>query len=189
MIFPMNLSRKLLTLIILVVCSSCGYQFGLGDLSQQYRTITVPYVVGDLNGNLTAAIVRQLTSSGLFEYCYEGGDLNLIVKIIDFRDENIGFRYDVNKKGEIVDSVIPVETRVTAIVEVMLVDSASGDVIRGPVRIAANEEFDHDYYESHSDVNVFSLGQLIDYDAARDAASVPLNAVIAEKIRDFIINS
>lgn len=185
----MNRTSKISFIALFFLCMSCGYHFGLGELSKNYRTVSVPYVEGDLDGSLTAAIVRELTTSGVFNYCYEGGDLNLIVKVIEFSDENIGFRYDVNKKGKVVDSVIPVETRITAIVEIMVVDSASGDVLRGPVRITAEEEFDHDYYESHSKVNVFSLGQLSDYDAARDAVSAPLYEVIARKVRDYIINS
>lgn len=57
------------------------------------------------------------------------------------------------------------------------------------MRITADAEFDHTYYTTRDRINVFSLGQLSDIDAARDAAMVPLNRALAERIVDFVMNS
>ena len=55
--------------------------------------------------------------------------------------------------------------------------------------IKASMDFDHDYYSSRHGVNIFSLGQLTDYDTAEDTVRKPLNDRLAEKIADYVINA
>lgn len=169
--------------------SSCQYQFGRGELSQRYATISVPYAEGDQQGELTTEVIRNLSTSGAFRYVNTGGDLILKIKLIDLRDENIGFRYDRKRRGKLKHSIIPTETRVTALAEVLLIEAGTGQTIRGPTRIKASTEFDHTYYYTRHEINVFSLGQLSDIDAAQDAAMLPLNRYLAERIVDYVINS
>ena len=180
----------------LILCAFCflvscsGYQIGQGNaLSGRYSTITVPYVVGDQDGYLTAAIVKEIVRSGLFEYQQAGGSLILYVKVIDLLEDNIGFRYDRRKRGTLTQDVIPTETRITIIVELKVVEAISCNSLLGPVRLSASVDYDHDYYSSRDGVNVFSLGQLSDLDAAYDAAQIPLNRAIAEKIADYLIQA
>lgn len=171
--------------------SSCGYRYGQGGLSAEYRTISVPYVENDKDGLLTAALVRQISARGAFQYLRDGGDLILKVIIIDFSEENIGFRYDRNKEGRISKyrDIIPTETRLTALAEVSVIDPCSGCIVLGPVRLTASVDFDHDYYSSRDAVNTFSLGQLSDIDEALDAAHRPLNEALARKIVDYLADS
>lgn len=183
------LGRTLASLAVCLVLTNCGYKMGYDGLPAEYRTISVPYVVGDWDGRLTNAIVRQISSSGCFEYKNSQANLTLIVKIDDFSDENIGFRYDRHKDGRLRDTIIPVETRLVAVVDVSVVDACSGKTVLGPVRLSASVDFDHDYYSSRNEVNVFSLGQLSDFDAAMDAAYTPLNDLLAQKIVNYIIDS
>lgn len=165
--------------------ASCGYRGGYDGLPREYRTIAVPYVEGDWDGQLTNAIVKQISRSGAFEYRNDSANLTLIVKIIDFSDENIGFRYDRHKDGRLRDTIIPSETRLFAVAEVSL-QGPTGLCILGPSRLTAQVDFDHDYYSSRNEVNVFSLGQLSDFDAASEAAHTPLNLMLARKIVDYI---
>lgn len=181
--------KSLLLLPALTCLSSCQYQFGRGDLSERYATISIPYAQGDLRGDLTAEVIRKLSSSGSFRYVNAGGDLLLQIKLIDASEENIGFRYDRKKSGKLKHSIIPTETRVNAVAEVSLIEAGTEKVVRGPVRITADAEFDHTYDTTRDRINVFSLGQLSDIDAARDAAMVPLNRALAERIVDFVMNS
>src|SRR5260221_49968 len=44
-------------LLIDSLLSGCGYQFGRGNLNENYRTISVPYIVGDQKGELTAEVI------------------------------------------------------------------------------------------------------------------------------------
>lgn len=180
---------KIFFICLIAIFPSCGYQFGQGRLPSLYTSITVPYVEGDKDGFFTAELIKQLSLSGGFEYHRDCGALILKVVIIDFREENIDFRYDRNHEGRLTKSIIPTETRLTSIAEVVVIESASGKPILGPVRIAANVDFDHDYYSSRDGVNIFSLGQLSDYDEARDAAMTPLNRALAQKIVNYICDS
>jgi hypothetical protein len=173
----------------LLLLSSCGYRFGQGELAERYPTISVPYVVGDLEGEITGEIIKQLIATHAFEYRNCDGALTLYVVIQEYHDDNIGFRYDQNKKGELRDYIIPVETRTSVVAEIQLVDSATGCVILGPVLIKAIVDFDHDYYSSKKGINVFSLGQLTDIDTAEEIVQHPLNRVLAVKIVEYIRNS
>lgn len=173
---------------LLIICSSCGYKVDSLGQSVRCRSVSVPYVEGDWDGSLTSALIKHLCRSGI-EYRNQGGDLQLLVRLIEVDDENIGFRYDRHRDGKLKKSIIPVETRMIAWADVSLVDFITSEVVLGPERISASIDFDHDYYSSRDGVNVFSLGQLIDYDAAYDAAERPLYDKLAQKIVDFINDS
>lgn len=170
----------------LSLLTSCGYRWGEGGSVASYHTISVPFVKGDWDGQLTSAIVRQISERSSLRYKSEGGSLILQASIVDSWDDHIGFRYDRTKKGNFKSRIIPDETRFGELVEVVLVEACSGNALLGPVRICAEVDFDHDYYSSRNGINVFSLGQLTDYDEAHDAAERPLNERLAKKIVDFI---
>jgi hypothetical protein len=158
-------------------------------LAGRYQTISIPYIQGDLDGSLTSAVVAEVVRTGVFEYRPCGGALLLKAKLTDSRDENIGFRYDRKKRGELRHSIIPTETRRTSYVEIVVEDPAAGSIVMGPVRISASFDFDHDYEYARDEVNVFSLGQLSDFDAACDAVQTPLNQALARKIVDYVTQS
>lgn len=178
-----------LILSFLFLLPSCGYHFGQGSLPSKYPTLCVPYVIGDSHGEVTAALIHELSASGAFEYRSKGASAILQVKILDFHDENVGFRYDRNKEGKLIHDIIPTETRLRVLTEVVLIDACSGSIILGPMQISAWEDFDHAYYSSRNGVNVFSLGQLTDIEDARDAAMPALTQVLVKKIVDFIANN
>ena len=183
--------RQALLFGLCVLCTwlaGCGYQFGQGALSRRYTTLSVPYAEGDEDGCLTTEVVRELSRTGAFRYVSTGGDLILRIKLIRQCDANVDFRYDRNNKGKRRKSIIPTATRLTATAEISLIDAATGKTITGPTRILANTEFDHTYYATRDEVNVFSLGQLTDIDAAREAAQHPLDRSLAEKIADYVTN-
>lgn len=185
--------RKLQLLFILLgthlFLSACGYHFGLGDLPAKYETISVPYVEGDASGELTAQLIKELGCSGALTYSQNGGELILQVKIVEISEMNVGFRYDRNKKDKREHDIIPSETRITAQVEVSVVEAASCCTVLGPAKLQASAEFDHDYYFGSGRTNDFSLGQLTDYDSAFDAVKTPLYYRLSEKIVDYVIHS
>jgi hypothetical protein len=189
---------------LLVLSTSCGYSLGQGDITAGYSTITIPYVDGDEYGEFTAELVKQISVSGPLRYDRCDGELTLIVSIIDYDYDNIGFRYDrknvkkkkseeqsissdeEDKEKKRSKSIIPCETRVEGIAEVSLIETASGRVILGPAKITASLDFDHEYYDSWNEINQTSLGQLTDYDAAVDGSFKPLFQILAHKISDYI---
>jgi len=179
--------KKIVAVIFLLLAvTSCGYRWGEGGTLTSVHTISVPFVDGDWDGQLTSAIIRQLGVRSRYQYRSEGGSAILKVAIIDAWDDNIGFRYDRTKKGKFKSRIIPDETRFGELVEVVLIEACSGTALLGPVRISAEVDFDHDYYSSRNAINVFSLGQLTDYDEAHDAAERPLNERLAKKIVDYL---
>jgi hypothetical protein len=182
--------RSLIFLFLMgLFLSSCHYQFGHGELSQQYSTISVPYIEGDREGDFTAEVIKRIGTSGSFRYETTGGDLILSIKILDYENEDVGYRYDRKKHGEIKKVIIPTETRLKVTAEVIVKDACTGQIIRGPAVISTSMDFDHDFYFSRNEVNVFSLGQLNDIDAAQDAVMRPLYQSLAEKIVDYVTNS
>ena len=179
--------RYISFLFICLICVSCGYRFGQGTSLTQGRTISVPYIEGDQDGDLTAALIKECVTSGGLRYARERGDLILKVKILTFRDENIGFRYDRKKSGKLDDSLLPSEVRLSALAEVVVLNGSNCKIILGPARINASVDFD--YCTTCEGVNVFSLGQLSDLEAARNAAMEPLNRTLAQRIVDYLTNS
>lgn len=180
---------KFALILLAVLMSSCGYHYGQGSQISCYKTVSVPFVKGDWDGSLTSAIVKEISQSGSLSYEHDGGSLILLVTLADLDDENIGYRYDRSKTGEVKKAIIPEETRITATAEVTLIERSTGRTVLGPVLLSAYAEFDHDYYTVRDRVNVFSLGQLTDYDEAQDAAMRPLYDRLAGKIVNYINNS
>lgn len=174
-----------------LILTSCGYRWDQENvgLPSQYSTISVPYVKGDLDGLLTAAIIKEVVRSGLFDYMYYGGSLILNVELIDIEEDNIGFRYDRKKRGTLTKDVIPTEERITIYVDIWITEAATCKNVLGPVRLSASVDYDHDYYSSRDGINIFSLGQLSDLEAAYDAVQVPLRREIAKKVIDYVSQS
>jgi hypothetical protein len=184
-----KMSRFLFSLLLTLLLPSCHYQFGPGELASRYATISIPYAEGDRNGNLTAEVIKKVSSSGAFRYAASDGDLLLKIKVIEVRDQNIGYRYDRKRNEHLKHSIIPSESRFTAVAEVTVIDELRNAAVRGPTLITASLDFDYDYYKVQHGANVFSLGQLNDVDSARDAARHPLDARLAERIADYLLNS
>ena len=86
--------------LLLIACWGCGYRFsnereGPGN----HAALSIPYVCGDHDGALTAALVREVVRSGNFRYRDHGGTLILHVTLVDLSEDNIGFRYDRKREG------------------------------------------------------------------------------------------
>lgn len=175
--------------VILLTQTGCGYKFGQGSIPDVYSTVSVPYVCGDLDGSLTAAVIKEFEINGGLRYVNCGGSIELYINLLDLRDQNIGFRYDRDKRDRVTDCIVPTETRITAIAEVKVVEACTGKCILGPVILSSSVDFDHDYYSSRNGVNIFSLGQLNDIDAARDAVMKPLNRALARKMVEYVNES
>lgn len=190
-VFPVRIPLKELGWMLLAsfMLGGCQYQFGRGELSHHYATVEIPYVKGDLRGELTTDIIKKLSTSGALRYVTHAGDLVLKIELSDFREENIAFRYDRKQMSELKKSIIPTETRLTVSAEVCLIEGRTGQKVREPTRITASVEFDHTYYATPNEINIFSLGQVNDFDAARDSVMHALNRNLAEKIGDYVINS
>jgi hypothetical protein len=169
-------------------CTACGYHYGNNELETQYSSISIPYIEGDLDGEFTIELTKQIAKESRLKYCDEDGDIELHVCIVDNREEYIGFRYDRESSGELKNNLIPSEGRHALIAEVTLIDAFCGTVIRGPDMISARIEYDHDYYTNLSGVNVFSLGQLNDIDLAQKMARRSLARNLSKNIVNHLLH-
>lgn len=183
------MAKIFLFLFFSVLVQGCGYHFGHGGLASHYKTVKIPYVKGDTYGELTAALIKEVSQSGVFQYKNSGADVVLEVVILEFEEEDIGFRYDRQKDGKREKNTIPTEMRMTAIVEVSLIEACSGKLVFGPNKIEASIDFDHNYYFGSDHLNRISLGQVTDIDAARDSVKTPLFNRLAEKIVGLVSHS
>lgn len=174
---------------IAFLLTGCGYTTQTGDRVDVSRGINVPFVVGDIDGLLTQELVRELATRGCTIRQHAPCNLILSVELLEIRDENIGFRYDRKKRGRLTHSIVPVETRVFAKAKVSVEDLSQNCTLLGPVYIEAWYDYDNDYYYSQNGVNVFSLGELSDYETAREAAKRPLYCKLARKIADYVLVS
>jgi hypothetical protein len=160
-------------------------------------TVTVPFVLGDEDGTLTAEIIRTLASSGLVDIVSFGGDYQLRAAVLGGSNESIGFREDRQKiDGKKRRSLLACEGRRTTTMEVSLMEGEK--VICGPYQISGDAEYDYVDGDSIQDLTFtnpkgefvtvlpFSLGQLESAEAAQEASGRPLYARLAQKITDAI---
>lgn len=170
----------------LLACTGCGYHFAQRDGLES--SLAIPFISGDRDGFFTEMLIHQVTLQTPFVYSQGDAKYILSVVLLDIDDTNIGFRYDRHKrkKRSLKHNIIPTEMRLEACAEVTLALAATGEGLLGPIKIEASVELDHDYYNNNNAINVFSLGQLGDVDAAREAALRPLAAALATNIAEFL---
>lgn len=188
-------------LIYLFLLSSCGYHFQnqLGDGNRV--TLSVPYIEGDLEGQLTNALVLALSSSGNFKYVHNKGQFILKGAIRGQTNEKIGYRYDRKPTtGKLRKNLLGTENRKTCRVEFVIINSSTGEEVMGPFSVTSYADYDYVDPSSIKDLTFvkpsgkreqvinFSLGQLDSIEGAQDDAASPLYRKLAQKIVDVILN-
>lgn len=198
-----------LTLLILSVATSCGYHVGDKNLSR-IRSISLPYVGGDVDGQLTDHLAYALAASGGFHYEQSGGRYQLNVNILSNQDHRIGYRYDrQGKEGKRLKNIVGTEQRKTMTVEVKLVDTCTEELIFGPEIVTADTEYDYidgnsikdlifntteKEIDNNNEIEVervvinFSAGQLDSQDAAAKDSLTPLYRNLAQKIVNGVLS-
>ena len=114
--------------------ASCGYRWE-PDYPQATRpTVTVPFAVGDEDGQLTTEIIRILSTSGLVDVVSSGGDYKLQVSVTGNSNESIGFRVDPQKvDGKVRKNLLASEGRRSMTIEATL--CRGEEVAYGPYQI------------------------------------------------------
>lgn len=185
---------RAVALLLALLMSACGYRW---DGGSERPTISVPYVIGDSDGSLTAEIVRALTISGVGEVKQWGAQYRLQLAVTGAEGDTIGYRRDRQQiNGESRKNLVASERRKTMFLQATLYAGETERVVRGPFQIEASVDFDYVDGDSIQDlvfiapngvsrvVLPFSLGQLESSEAAEEAAMRPLNVKIAQKIID-----
>jgi len=189
-------SLKFLLLASLLPFSSCGYHTANSD---EKTTISIPYVEGDAQGQLTSELIREITNSNLYRFVKSDGEVCLRVAIVNDKSDIVGFQYDLTpKKGKIERNLMAEENRRTLTAQVTLVDAITQEVIVGPVNVKASTDYDYIDVNSLKTVSfineqgkrektiTFSLGQLDSIEGAQDAALTPIYRLLAQKITQVL---
>jgi hypothetical protein len=181
--------------------AGCGYRFQDKESDGGPVTISIPYIKGDIEGQLNTELARILSADPHFEYRQNGGMVILEVAVINDGDERIGYRYDRNpSSGKRRQNIVATENRRNLTVEMKLIDSYTQEVLIGPVHVKARS--DYDYVDSNSvrdltftnsagltqTVINFSLGQLDSIEGAHDDAAIPIYRQLAQKIVDGLVS-
>lgn len=182
---------------VLLMLTGCGYHYQGSSSDAGPISISVPYIPGDVEGQLNQAIVHKIAEDARFNYRRSGGAMTLIVSVIDDDNTRIGYRYDRTPvSGKRRKNIVATENRRTLKAEVKLIDASTEEVIVGPAVVSADA--DYDYVDSNSVVDLtfvpphgtpqtvldFSLGQLDSIEGAHDGAATPVYHSLAQKIID-----
>lgn len=182
-------------LLASLLLTSCGYQWG----TPAYTHLSIPFVAGDEEGNLTTELIRTFAANGMHVVAPSKAHYRLEVSLAPIHTEQIGYRLDRQKiKGEVQKNMVGIESRRTRGATVSLVNLTTGEVEIGPMQIYA--EIDYDYYDGDSSEELaftapsgaphtvlsFSLGQLESPESAGDAAMRPLNRRLSQLILESI---
>ena len=186
-----NLFRNL-KLLSLLSLSSCGYSTYQPD---DKTTISIPYIQGDREGQLTAELTRQLTASGLYEIVSSQGDLVLHVSLIGDQNAIVGFRYDRSEEsGKLEKNLMATENRRLLSATVTVSQLGKDVPLTGPITITGSGEYDYidvstlrelAFVSSSGKLEKaidFSLGQLDSVEGAQDAVLTPAYSQLAKKI-------
>lgn len=183
------LKRTLPSCFLLLAIPSCGWHLSENYIATNKPTLSIPYVTGDNDGLLTAALVEQIEKQGKFRYVSDqGGDFTLKVEILQSKSMHIGFRKDPKKLPDKHHKLIPNETRRKLLSKVLIINTLSQETLLGPAYIIGSCDFDHQYYSLNNDINKFSLGQLTDIDTAYDVVDIPLHRDLARNISYYLEN-
>ncbi len=185
--WPKSEFCKHLTILACFIFTACGFHLAPSLSKNEATTINVPYVQGDHSGKLTAALVEEIEKHTKYCYVKNNGTVTLQVKLLDTRNENIGFRFDRHSPGS--EKLIPNESRTKRLAEVTLIDTGTQKVLLGPVYILATNDYDHQNYSLNTDINRFSLGQLSDIDTTDDVLYIPADRTLAQEIANWLTHS
>lgn len=182
---------------VFMMMHSCGYRLSQDTSLRQHSTMSLPYVKGDLDGRLTAAIIKKMNSSSKWSYVPGPADLVLDVEMIRNDREYIGYQYDrVKSTAELIDRLIPNEGRRTILVRIKVLDAQKQHILYGPYEVEASADYDFVNFDTYKDlafvnqegvaqsVLTFSLGQLDAQEGGADAVLSAAYQALAEKIVD-----
>jgi hypothetical protein len=166
-----------------------------------FPSISIPFVEGDSDGSLTYAIVEMISISGRAKVKQSRANYRLQVKIVGSNTQAIGYRRDKQKiSGKSQKNLVRSEERTTRIIEMTLYEGNGDKILQGPVRLSADSDYDCLDGDSMQDlafinplgiqqtVLPFSLGQLESKEAAKEAATRPLNIKIAKKVANVLFD-
>lgn len=184
--------KNILFISLLFFTSSCGYHFV--TKSSISSTLSIPYIEGDLDGELTNIVIQKITALGYSILSSENSDFIIQARIKSDRVDPIGFQFDPNCKEN--KRVITNENRRTLLLEFSILSTKTKEKFLGPyfIKESIDYDFQDDYPCQDSTVNQqsylnFSLGQLDNREAAFSASANPLFHKTANRMAETIFSA
>lgn len=183
--------RNIIIIVLCFLSSGCGYHF-ISKPNISY-TLYIPYIEGDLNGDLTNILIQKITALG---YCIsrsESSDFIIQGRVKSDRVDPIGFQFDPKYKEN--KRVIANENRRTLELEFSILSGKTRDKLLGPYFV--KEFIDYDFLDDYlcqdniqnqqSYLN-FSLGQLDNREAAFSACADPLFHKVTDRMSKIVFS-
>ncbi|MCH9632325.1 MAG: hypothetical protein S4CHLAM6_06570 [Chlamydiae bacterium] len=184
-----SLSRSVPLLAIVFFCQGCGYRStAYHNALSSYKTITVPYVEGDAEGQITSQVIQSLSQSGAWKYQTFDAELILKVKILGTKAEDVGYNRFFGSDNQVERWMVPNERLLSILSEVTVIDMKTQKVVLGPKKLSTSVKFDFDPEFNEDNLVGFSLAQYNFVENAQRSAHKPLNEDIAKTIVDYLIN-
>jgi hypothetical protein len=179
--------NRLIVVLTSFLLSSCA-SWHLSDSMNHPKTIHIPYAIGDSTGEFTRRVISEVSKQpGLT--VDDSGQYLLVIKMLDSKEQKLGYRYDPIDLAKDKKEIILNESRALALAEVTLKDTFSNKIVLGPAYILGAIDFDHQQNTINNDTNDFSLGQLTDVETARDVTYIPLYRDLSAKIATWLQNA
>lgn len=175
-----------------MIFAGCGYHL---TEEEEKPVISIPFVQGDYEGQLTNELIRAILAGGQYHYSNHGGEYLVQVKVVGDHTDRIGFQYDRKElSGKRLKNLQAIENRRTISAEVVVIDTASGEPIADPIVVSASSDYDYVDINSVRDLAFttpsgqtesvlnFSIGQLDSVEGAQDDAILAVYRRLAQKI-------
>lgn len=179
-------------IVIIIICclnSSCGYHF-LNKTNVPY-TIFIPYIEGDMDGNLTNILIQRIANLGYFTPVSGASDFIIQARIKSNVIDAIGFQFTPKNRDR---NIIANENRHTIEIEFSILSGKTQEKLFGSYFI--KESIDYDFLDQYpckdcsqreeSTVH-FSLGQLDSREGALSSSTAPLFHKITDKISRIVL--
>ncbi|MFZ4099086.1 MAG: hypothetical protein ACOYKZ_02005 [Chlamydiia bacterium] len=176
---------------MLFTCVSCGYRSEALDSPR--ATIAIPFIRGDRDGSLTAALSEAALLQGF--RLDRAAPVVLDVEIPPFDTVDIGRIYERTCCGQLTQISVPNEARLSVTATIRGCDR-NGRTLFGPfqVRSEINYDFQSDLSQNMTfcahgityETLRFGRGQLDFFGAAQDAAVTPLEQKLAVRMMEAV---
>lgn len=171
---------------LLFFLCSCGYHFNSSQHETRvHKTISVPYIEGDTDGQLTSTLIQVLNSSSALKYQPDESDLVLKVSLVGTKSEEVGYNQAV-QNGQSLKWLVPNESKQSACVTVEVIDTKANKVILGPKHLSSSVYYTYDPNFNVDNLVRFSLAQYNFQEISARIAKAPLDTRLAKTIVNYL---
>ncbi|MGL4348250.1 MAG: hypothetical protein ACRCSV_02155 [Chlamydiales bacterium] len=183
--------KKIIIIVLCFLSSSCRYHFlSKPNISS---TVFIPYIEGDIDGDLTNVFIQKITALGYFTPVSENSDFIIQAQVKSDKSDPIGFQFDPKYKED--KRVIPNENRRSIELVFSILSGKTREKLFGPYFIKESIDYDflddylcEDTIQTQQSYLNFSLGQLDNREAAFSTCGHPLFHKVTDRMSKIIFS-